>query len=84
MSLIMDTADPETQLVLVFVQHITVSMVFINQACNFYIYCLAGSRFRDEVKAVFTCKKDAAAQVQAKAEVQAQAQAEAQGQVKCD
>ena len=53
MTFTMDTTDQEAMLTITLIQQFTVMMCFFNQALNFYLYCLTGSRFRSELVEMF-------------------------------
>ncbi|KAK7501499.1 hypothetical protein BaRGS_00007303 [Batillaria attramentaria] len=50
--------DPQTKAVLELAWTVTGIMEYINNAVNFYMFCLSGSVFRREAKAVLTCKAE--------------------------
>ncbi|KAK7501467.1 hypothetical protein BaRGS_00007271 [Batillaria attramentaria] len=50
--------DPKNKARISLVWKVTLIMMYMNNAVNFYMFCLSGSVFRRELKAVLTCKAE--------------------------
>ncbi|CAH1796908.1 unnamed protein product [Owenia fusiformis] len=50
-------ASPEVYATYMLIYHITNKLFFTNASVNFYLYCLSGSRFRNDIRNIFSRRK---------------------------
>lgn len=48
--------DPDTYATYILVYHLSTKLYFTNNAINFFLYCIGGSKFRRSLKKLFVCR----------------------------
>ena len=51
------TTSPQDYANYILLVHISNKLFFLNSGCNFFLYCLSGRKFRQDLMRLFTCKR---------------------------